>query len=75
MNRKECAAVGALIATSVAGNVFAADSAGTGLEEVMVTSSRIERPLSTYYSQTSPIDVRYFKGIGRTFRVLYQVGF
>ena len=29
----------------------------------------------TYYSQTSPIDVRYFKGIGRTFRVLYQVGF
>jgi iron complex outermembrane receptor protein len=29
----------------------------------------------TYYSQTSPIDVRYFKGLGRSFRLLYQVGF
>lgn len=29
----------------------------------------------TYYSQTSPIDVRYFKGLGRTFRLVYQVGF
>jgi iron complex outermembrane receptor protein len=29
----------------------------------------------TYYSQTSPIDVRYFKGLGRTFRLSYQVGF
>jgi iron complex outermembrane receptor protein len=29
----------------------------------------------TYYSQTSPIDVRYFKGLGRTFRVNYQVSF
>jgi iron complex outermembrane receptor protein len=29
----------------------------------------------TYYSQTSPIDVRYFKGLGRTFRVGYRKSF
>jgi iron complex outermembrane receptor protein len=29
----------------------------------------------TYYSQTSPIDVRYFKGLGRTFRLSYRVNF
>lgn len=29
----------------------------------------------TYYSQTSPLDTRYFKGLGRTFRLNYQVGF
>jgi iron complex outermembrane receptor protein len=29
----------------------------------------------TYYSQTSPLDVRYFKGLGRTFRLNYQVSF
>jgi iron complex outermembrane receptor protein len=29
----------------------------------------------TYYSQTSPIDVRYFKGLGRTLRLNYQVSF
>jgi iron complex outermembrane recepter protein len=29
----------------------------------------------TYNSQTSPLDVRYFKGLGRTFRLSYQVGF
>jgi len=29
----------------------------------------------TYYSQTNPIDVRYFKGLGRTFRLNYQVSF
>lgn len=44
--RKECVAVSALLVTVAAGEVFAADSAGE-LEEVMVTSSRIERPLST----------------------------
>ena len=29
----------------------------------------------TYYSQTSPLDARYFKGLGRTFRLNYQVSF
>jgi iron complex outermembrane receptor protein len=29
----------------------------------------------TYNSQTSPLDVRYFKGLGRTFRLNYQVSF
>jgi iron complex outermembrane recepter protein len=29
----------------------------------------------TYYSQTNAIDVRYFKGLGRTFRLNYQVSF
>jgi iron complex outermembrane receptor protein len=29
----------------------------------------------TYYSQTSPLDVRYFKGLGRTFRLSYRVSF
>nr|WP_298725846.1 TonB-dependent receptor [uncultured Steroidobacter sp.] len=29
----------------------------------------------TYYSQTNPIDIRYFKGLGRTFRLNYQVSF
>jgi iron complex outermembrane receptor protein len=29
----------------------------------------------TYYSQTSPIDVRYFKGLGRTFSLKYQMSF
>ena len=29
----------------------------------------------TYYSQTSPLDARYFKGLGRTFRVGYRVSF
>jgi iron complex outermembrane recepter protein len=29
----------------------------------------------TYYSQTSPLDVRYFKGLGRTLRLNYQVSF
>lgn len=29
----------------------------------------------TYYSQTSPLDVRYFKGLGRTFRLGYRVSF
>lgn len=29
----------------------------------------------TYYSQTSPLDVRYFKGLGRTFRLMYQLSF
>jgi iron complex outermembrane receptor protein len=29
----------------------------------------------TYYSQTSPIDLRYFKGLGRTFRLSYRVSF
>lgn len=29
----------------------------------------------TYYSQTSPIDVRYFKGLGRSFSLNYQVAF
>jgi iron complex outermembrane recepter protein len=29
----------------------------------------------TYNSQTSPLDVRYFKGLGRTFRLTYQVSF
>ena len=29
----------------------------------------------TYYSQTSPLDVRYFKGLGRTFRLNYRVSF
>lgn len=29
----------------------------------------------TYHSQTSPIDVRYFKGIGRSFTVGYQRSF
>jgi iron complex outermembrane recepter protein len=29
----------------------------------------------TYYSQTSPIDVRYFKGLGRTFRLGYRMAF
>lgn len=29
----------------------------------------------TYYSQTSPLDVRYFKGLGRTFRLSYLVSF
>lgn len=47
MLRQECVAVCALMTTVLAGQTFAADSAGTELEEVMVTSSRIERPLST----------------------------
>ncbi|HEY0685021.1 MAG TPA: TonB-dependent receptor [Steroidobacter sp.] len=46
MLKKECVAVSALVATVFAGEGFAADSAGE-LEEVMVTSSRIDRPLST----------------------------
>jgi len=29
----------------------------------------------TYYSQTNAIDVRYFKGLGRSFRLNYQVSF
>lgn len=29
----------------------------------------------TYYSQTSPLDIRYFKGLGRTFRLNYQMSF
>jgi iron complex outermembrane recepter protein len=29
----------------------------------------------TYYSQTSPLDIRNFKGLGRTFRLNYQVSF
>jgi iron complex outermembrane receptor protein len=29
----------------------------------------------TYYSQTSPLDARYFKGLGRTFRVGYRKSF
>ncbi len=29
----------------------------------------------TYYSQTNAIDVRYFKGLGRSFRLNYQVNF
>lgn len=29
----------------------------------------------TYHSQTSPLDIRYFKGLGRTFRLNYQVSF
>jgi len=29
----------------------------------------------TYYSQTNAIDIRYFKGLGRTFRLNYQVSF
>jgi iron complex outermembrane recepter protein len=29
----------------------------------------------TYYSQTSPLDVRNFKGLGRTFRLGYRVSF
>jgi iron complex outermembrane recepter protein len=29
----------------------------------------------TYYSQTSPLDVRYFKGLGRTYRLSYRVSF
>lgn len=29
----------------------------------------------TYYSQSSPIDVRYFKGLGRTFRLGYRMSF
>lgn len=29
----------------------------------------------TYYSQTSPLDVRYFKGLGRTFRLGYRKSF
>jgi len=29
----------------------------------------------TYYSQTSPLDVRYFKGLGRSFRLGYRVSF
>lgn len=29
----------------------------------------------TYYSQTNAIDVRYFKGLGRTFRLNYQLSF
>jgi iron complex outermembrane recepter protein len=29
----------------------------------------------TYYSQTNAIDVRYFKGLGRSFRLNYQVAF
>ena len=29
----------------------------------------------TYYSQTNPIDVRYFKGLGRTVRLNYQASF
>jgi len=29
----------------------------------------------TYYSQTSPLDIRYFKGLGRTFRLSYRVSF
>ncbi|GFE82225.1 TonB-dependent receptor [Steroidobacter agaridevorans] len=44
---KECVAVSALVVTAFSGNVLAADAAGTELEEVMVTSSRIDRPLST----------------------------
>ncbi|MBM0105430.1 TonB-dependent receptor [Steroidobacter sp. S1-65] len=46
MIKKECVAVSALVVTVLAGNANAADSA-RGLEEVMVTSSRIDRPLST----------------------------
>jgi iron complex outermembrane receptor protein len=29
----------------------------------------------TYYSQTSPLDARYFKGLGRTFRLGYSMSF
>jgi iron complex outermembrane recepter protein len=29
----------------------------------------------TYYSQTNPLDVRNFKGLGRTFRLNYRVSF
>lgn len=29
----------------------------------------------TYYSQTSPLDARYFKGLGRTFRIGYRRSF
>jgi iron complex outermembrane receptor protein len=29
----------------------------------------------TYYSQTNLLDIRYFKGLGRTFRLNYQVNF
>jgi len=29
----------------------------------------------TYYSQTSPLDARYFKGLGRTFRLGYRRSF
>lgn len=29
----------------------------------------------TYYSQTNAIDLRYFKGLGRTFRLQYRVSF
>jgi iron complex outermembrane receptor protein len=29
----------------------------------------------TYYSQTNALDVRYFKGLGRTFRLNYRMAF
>lgn len=54
---------------------LSADLAALGGTFTAAVQNLTNEDYFTYYSQTSPLDVRYFKGIGRTFRVLYQVGF
>jgi iron complex outermembrane receptor protein len=54
---------------------LSADAQALGGVITVATQNLTNEDYFTYYSQTSPLDVRYFKGLGRTFRLGYRVSF
>jgi iron complex outermembrane receptor protein len=54
---------------------LSADLAAFGGTVTAAVQNLANEDYFTYYSQTNAIDIRYFKGLGRTFRLGYQVGF
>jgi iron complex outermembrane receptor protein len=54
---------------------LSADLAAFGGKLTAAVQNLTNEDYFTYYSQTSPLDVRNFKGLGRTFRLSYRADF